>query len=463
MGISSRKQIRKLLGRYQAHPLHDLIKLGVIFGLALYTAYIPTYEGLELPGRRALFILLFAAGLWMTEALAAFAVAFLVIGLCIFLLSGPEGGNVPWDNFTDPWASPVIWLFMGGLILARAAEKTGVNKTVSAIILSRFGKSQGLLLFGIMFITFIFSNFMSNTATAAMMLGLMGPLLTVFADDLGRKKAFLLSVPLGANIGGMGSLIGTPPNAIAAAMLEKDGSSVSFVEWMYWGMPPALICLVVLWYYLKRTYRCRGELPCKIEFETSKMDGDSKYVMGVFVLTVSLWCSSSLHGLPSAVVAFVPIVLLPLKGIIEAEDMRKLPWEVLVLLSGGLTLGVAVDKSGLATWLVGQLPSAQGHTFLLVAMMATLACVLSNFMSNTAAANIIMPVAIVMVPGQEKMMLVAIALASSSAMCMPISTPPNALASASGQLQAKDFLVSGMIAGAVGVVSSLLWVKYILG
>ena len=461
MFISSRKQVKKLLGQYQAHPFRDLIKLFIIFVGALYLAYMPAYEGLDLPGRRALFILLFAAGLWMTEALAAFAVAFLVIGLCIFLLSSPDGGSIPWDSFTDPWASPVIWLFMGGLILARAAEKTGVNKTVSAIILSRFGKNQGVLLFGIMFITFVFSNFMSNTATAAMMLGLMAPLLTVFADDAGRKKAFLLAVPLGANIGGMGSLIGTPPNAIAAAMLEKDGSSVSFVEWMYWGMPPALICLFVLWYYLKRTYKCQGALPAKIEFETSKMDLDSKYVMVVFVITVALWCTSSLHGLPSSVVAFVPIVLLPLKGIIEAEDMRKLPWEVLVLLSGGLTLGVAVDKSGLATWLVSQLPSAQGQIFLLVAMMATLACVLSNFMSNTAAANIIMPVAIVMAPGQEKLMLVAIALASSSAMCMPISTPPNALASASGQIQAKDFLITGLIAGVVGVVSSLLWTHYV--
>ena len=192
------------------------------------------------------------------------------------------------------------------------------------------------------------------------------------------------------------------------------------------------------------------------------MNKSSYFVMGVFILTVVLWCTGSLHGLPASVVAFVPIVLLPLNGIIEADDMRQLPWDVLILLAGGLTLGVAVEKSGLAHTMVESMPSTGDNIFLLIAMMGVMACIVSNFMSNTAAANIIMPIAAAMAVGYEKPMLVMIALASSTAMCMPVSTPPNALASSSGYLKAGDFLVTGIIAAVTGVVASLIWIRLVL-
>ena len=461
--LSSRHQSQREMGTFEVKPIVNSVAAFISLAIALTVAYLPAYSGLSPDGRTTLFILLLAAGLWVSEALPAFAVGFLVIGLEIFLLSSASGGNgLPWQEFTAPWASPVIWLFMGGLIMARAAEKTGLNKRVSSIILSRFGSSQPALLFGIMAITFVFSCFMSNTATAAMMLGLMGPLLVIFAKNDSRRKAFVLAVPLAANIGGMGSLIGTPPNAVAAALLEKNGSAVGFVEWMWWGMPPAIVSMVILWIYLRLKYKCSGELPGKISFEIAPLTGEVKYVMGVFTVTVALWCSSSFHGLPSSVVAFVPIVFLCLNGTLLAEDIRQLPWEVLILLAGGLSLGVAVDKSGLAVWLVDSLPSTAGNAFLTIAIVSVFACVLSNFMSNTAAANILMPVAVALVPGQEQTMLVCLALASSTAMCLPISTPPNALACTQGELKAGDFLISGIIAGVIGTLLSLLWNVIIL-
>jgi sodium-dependent dicarboxylate transporter 2/3/5 len=197
-------------------------------------------------------------------------------------------------------------------------------------------------------------------------------------------------------------------------------------------------------------------------FEELPMNKSSYFVMGVFSLTVILWCTGSLHGLPASVVAFVPIVLLPLNGVIEADDMRKLPWDVLILLAGGLTLGVAVETSGLAQTMVEAMPSTGENMFLLIAMMGVLACVVSNFMSNTAAANILMPIAAAMAISYEKPMLIMIALASSTAMCMPVSTPPNALASSSGYLRAGDFLVTGVIAAITGIIASLLWIRLIL-
>ena len=152
------------MGIYEKHPYKDSIKIFFITVLSLGVAFYPGYGGMEIPERRALFILVLAATLWMTEALPAFAVGFLVIGLSIFLLSPEKGGSIPWETFTSTWSSPIIWLFLGGLVLARAAEKTGVNKRVSAVLLRKLGSSQSLLLFGIMFLSFIFSNFMSNTS-----------------------------------------------------------------------------------------------------------------------------------------------------------------------------------------------------------------------------------------------------------------------------------------------------------
>ena len=462
MQLSSRRHLKQLMGVYQKHPYRDTLKLFFITGISLLLAFYPTYGGMPIPERRALFILILSASLWMTEALPAFAVGFLVIGLSIFLLSPEKGGEIPWQTFTETWSSPIIWLFLGGLVLARAAEKTGVNKRVSSILLTKLGSSHSMLLFGIMFLSFIFSNFMSNTATAAMMLGLMGPVLEGFAKGDKRKKAYIMAVPLGANIGGMGSIIGTPPNAVAAALLDGRGEGVDFLTWMWYGMPPALVCLFVLWFYLRTTYSCKGKNETKFNFERTPMNKDSVFVMVVFLLTIILWCTGSLHGIPASVVAFVPIVLLPINGVIEADDMRSLPWDVLILLAGGLTLGVAVEKSGLAYTLVEAMPSAGENMFILVIMMAFMACIVSNFMSNTAAANIIMPIAAAMAVGYEKPMLVVIALASSTAMCMPVSTPPNALASSSGLLKASDFLVTGIIAAIVGVISSLVWIRFIL-
>ncbi|WDE96039.1 SLC13 family permease [Lentisphaera profundi] len=462
MQLSSRRHLKQLMGVYQAHPYRDGIKIVFLLGMSLLASFYPEYGGMPIPERRALFILLLSASMWMTEALPAFAVGFLVIGLSIFLLSPERGGEIPWQTFTNTWSSPIIWLFLGGLILARAAEKTGVNKRVSSMLLSKLGDSHSLLLFGIMFLSFIFSNFMSNTATAAMMLGLMGPVLANFAKADRRKKAYIMAVPLGANIGGMGSIIGTPPNAVAAALLGERGEAVDFLTWMWYGMPPAIVCLFVLWFYLRTTYDCKGKNETKFDFEQVPINKTSAYVIAVFLLTVILWCTGSLHGIPASVVAFVPIVLLPLNGVIEADDMRQLPWDVLILLAGGLTLGVAVETSGLAHTLVEAMPSVGDNMFVLVIMMAIMACIVSNFMSNTAAANIIMPIAAAMAVGHEKPMLVAIALASSTAMCMPVSTPPNALASSSGLLKASDFLITGIIAAIVGVTSSLIWIRFIL-
>ena len=185
-------------------------------------------------------------------------------------------------------------------------------------------------------------------------------------------------------------------------------------------------------------------------------------VLLVFATTVALWMTSSLHGTPSAVISFLPIVLLAVTGVITAKDMRDLPWDVLILLAGGLSLGIAINATGLAAWFASQIPSTWTGLPLIIAFCA-LAVILSNLMSNTATANIMMPIGIALV-GMENATYFAlpVALACSSAMCLPISTPPNAVAYASGRVVARDFMKIGLLMAVAGPTVTILWSYLVL-
>jgi sodium-dependent dicarboxylate transporter 2/3/5 len=179
------------------------------------------------------------------------------------------------------------------------------------------------------------------------------------------------------------------------------------------------------------------------------------------LLTVGLWLTSQWHGIPTAAVSFIPIVLLTTTGVLGAKAIRGLSWDVLFLLAGGLALGQTVTETGLSTWIVEQLPVEGLGLLPLAAAMAFLTVVLSNFMSNTAATNILVPIGATMAVGNEVWVAVPIALAASCAMCLPIATPPNALAFATGRIQTRDFIRLGLVLGVLGPAVALLWIAVI--
>ena len=470
----TRRAARRFLAAVEFDDLGALLRvLGcLVVGAAI--AFLPEWPGLDPAARRCLFILVLAAGLWATEAIPAFAVALLVIGLSILLLGRPDGVFVPpdeperWQIFIAPFASPLIWLFLAGFILAEAAARTGLDRTLAGLVFRAAGARAASVLVAAMGITFVLSMFMSNTATAAMMIAVIAPVLHTLAPGHPFRPALPLGIAVAANLGGMGTLVGTPPNAIAAGFITRGGTELSFLDWMLLGLPPAVLLAAGLGAYLLYRYRAAGLMLDRRALATAQAAGPRAplwqrgIVVAVFTVTLTLWMFGPA---PAAVVAFVPITVLSVTGVIGVAEIRQLRWDVLILMAGGLSLGVAVTETGLASWLVGGLPT-QGLGIMGAALaFALFTAFLSNFMSNTAAANILIPLgaaAAASLGGAPGILPVIIALSASSAMCLPIATPPNAIAYATGEINSRDFLLPGLILAIATPVLTVPWVTWLM-
>jgi sodium-dependent dicarboxylate transporter 2/3/5 len=336
-------------------------------------------------------------------------------------------------------------------------------------VLSRFGTRPGGFLAGVMCVSFGFSMFMSNTATTAMMLALLAPVVASFDPDDPFRRALLLGTATAANLGGMGSLIGTPPNAIAAgALAQLPGQHVDFLRWVAIGLPPATLLSIVAWLCLLRWYPSRTQrLDFKATLGQRGVDEGAvpRWKWWVVVLTVSctvaLWMTGGWHHLPTAVVSLLPIVLLTTTAILGPTEIRGLPWDVLFLLAGGLALGETVRSSGLAQWFIDQAPVTSSGALGIALGMSYLCVVLSNFMSNTAAANILIPFGIGIASGFESSVALPLALSASTAMCLPIATPPNALVYSTGGVTTRDFVRIGLLLGVIAPWVLVAWTAWL--
>jgi len=417
-------------------------------------------------------IFLLAAILWASEALPLFATSLLVIGLQTLLLANPgqwpglgfaAGDGPGYQQVLTAPLDPVIVLFFGGFLLARAGVKEGVDGAMAALMLRPCGGRPLLVLLGIMVTTAVFSMWMSNTATAAMMITLVAPLLARLPDAEPFRKALVLAVAFAANIGGMGTPIGSPPNAVAIGYLERAGISMSFIEWMVLAIPLMTILLLFAWLLLWTLYRPR-QRGLALGVAPQPMRRRGWYVVGVFCLTVVLWLSEPLHGLPAAVVALLPAVIFTASGLLGRDDVNSLQWNILILIGGGISLGAGMRMTGLDEAIAAALGAAGvlelGLLGLAILALATLA--LSTFMSNTAAANLLLPIALslaaVIEPGGSLALQFAlcIALTASVSMALPVSTPPNAIAYARGEIGTRDMVLPGIVIGALAVVLIVL-------
>ncbi|MEX0886464.1 MAG: DASS family sodium-coupled anion symporter [Phycisphaeraceae bacterium] len=405
----------------------------------------------ELP-RRAVAIFIVAAIWWATEAIPLYATSLCLIGLEVLLLARHGGfapeGDLRFDQFFDPFASPVIILFMGGFLLASAVTKHGLDRAIASRVLSRFTRGPLLLIYGIMGITAFFSMWMSNTATTAMMIAIVAPLIKGITDEEGGHRfatAIVLAVPLGANIGGIGTPIGSPPNAVALAALRSAGIELTFLQWMMVAVPLLVLLLAVaglLLYWLMPPGK--GLVLPELR-DREAMPRRGKATLGILVLTIGLWLSGGWTGIPDAVVAIIAAALLTALGMLHRSDVDSIDWNILILMWGGLSLGNAMQLTGLVN-VITELPLADLQGFLLSAAVVALAVGLSTFMSNTAAANLIIPIAMAIGATQALELALLTALACSFAMALPISTPPNAIAFATGRLPAATLLrVGGLI------------------
>ena len=412
-----------------------------------------------------LFLTLFSVGLWVTEATPAFAVALLIIAVLVLTL-GYQEFTTPTAElkvYTETLSSSVIWLMLGGFCLAAAMTKTGLSTDLINFSLRICGTKPQWLLFGMMTVTMVGSMIMSNSTTTAMVIAALLPLINQVGKTSPVSKALILGIPIAASTGGMATLIGSPTNLLAAAAAETAGHSIDFVKWLALGMPIALFFTYLGWWILTKLLIKDAPPLAAI---TSKNDAGENstnktqraIVVVILIASVGLWLTSPLHGFKATIVAAIPLVFLPLTGILKGPDIRGLGWDTLILIAGGLALGEGLMRSGLLTIYAERIATLGLSPVVLLFSVAYLSMFLSNAMSNTAACALLLPLARIALPNHVMEASAIIGLACSTSMFLPVSTPPNAIAYATGIISQKDFMYGGIPVGLLGPGLIVIWI-----
>ncbi|MBS3942318.1 MAG: DASS family sodium-coupled anion symporter [Actinobacteria bacterium] len=433
---------------------------GLLVGLVVFvTALLVEVPGLDAPGQRMLAIFLLAIVLWVTEAIPLVATAVGVILLEVLLISDQAlvalpGEPLPAADYFAALANPVIVLFLGGFLIADGASKFGLDRNLAAILLRPFAGNARRTVFGLMAITAALSMFVSNTATTATMFAVILPILAVLPPGRART-GLVLAVPIAANVGGIGTPVGSPPNAIALGALQSQGQGVSFLGWMLLAVPLMVVVLGFAWWLLTRRY-IPADTPMVLELAA---DFDRSPAAVIFYVvagsTVLLWLTEPLHGIASTTVGFLPVVALLATQVMTGDDLKVLQWPVLWLVAGGIALGIGIGATGLDAWLIGLVAWERLPLLLLILVLALVGLGLSTVISNSATANLLVPLAMTLATGlpiDTTAIGVLIALACSLAMALPISTPPNAIAFATGDVDTREMAITGLAIGAVGVL-----------
>ena len=434
--------------------------------------------------QRVIAIFVFTAMMWILEVIPTWTTSVVAIvsillttsnkGLGFLIAKENIGVLTNYKDVMAAFADPVIMLFLGGFVLAFAATKVGLDVQLAKVMLKPFGTNPKAVLLGILLVIGVFSMFMSNTATAAMMLTFLTPVLATLPKDGGGRISLALAIPIAANIGGMGTPIGTPPNAIALGALQEAGYAITFAGWMLRMVPYVIIMLVIAWVLLMKLYPFKAKsIELKIEGAPVKTTPFQKYVVWVtFALTIILWIGESIFKVNSNIVAMIPFAVFSATGIMKARDLEHINWAVLWMVAGGFALGTALNQTGLAMTLIKTIPFASWNALVVMLVGGFICYFLSNFISNSASANLVVPILIVVGkamsgnPGFEALggvpaMIIGVAICASIAMCLPVSTPPNALAHSTGMITTKQMATVGIIIGVVGFILGYLMLIFI--
>lgn len=463
-----------------SNVLSKCVKLlaAIVVGIVVWA--LPTevfgIEGLTLVEQRVIALFCFATMMWVTEAIPSWTTSVAIIVILLYTCSDSSlffftnspteelGTLLSHKAIMAQFANPIIMLFIGGFILAIAATKSGLDVKLARVLLKPFGTKSENVLLGFLLVTGLFSMFLSNTATAAMMLTFLTPVLKTLPANGKGKIALALAIPIGANIGGIGTPIGTPPNSIAISYLANpDGLNmqIGFGQWMLYMCPLVAVLLFIAWFLLKTMFPfTQKEIELHIEGE-AKTDWRTYVVYVTFAVTVLLWMFDKYTGVNSNVVAMLPVGVFCTCGIITRRDLEEINWAVLWMVAGGFALGLALQDSNLAAHIISTIPFGTWSPLLMILGSGLLCYAMANFISHTATANLLFPILALaglstsstLAPyGGVSTLLIGVALSSSVAMVLPISTPPNALAHATGLIEQKQMMRVGLIMGVIGLL-----------
>ena len=440
-------------------------------------------DGLTIVQQRIIAIFVFATLSWLTECIPSWATSLGIITIMCLTVSDNalmpfKGENIgelmDSKHIMASFADPTIMLFLGGFILAAAATKSGLDVLLARNLIRPFGTKSENVLLGFLLITGIFSMFVSSIMsviitfaadTAAMMLTFLTPVFAALPANGKGRIALTMSIPIAANLGGMGTPIGTPPNMIALKFLNDPAGlnmGIDFGHWMAFMFPLVIILLIISWRILLFFFPF-SKKTIELEIKGSVHHGwRMNVVIVTFIITILLWViPKSVRGIDSYNVAMVPIGVFAVTGVITAKDLQEINWSVIWMVAGGFALGFGMNGSGLADAALESIPFGEWSPIVILLISGLICYILSNFISNTATAALLVPILAVVCTGMgDKLhalggtstVLIGIAIAASSAMCLPISTPPNAIAYSTGLVKQNDMLKMGLICGIVSLV-----------
>ena len=442
--------------------------LGSLLAAFIITALVrePSYTQAQ---TYVLFLLVFSVGLWLTEAVPPFAVGLFIIAYLVFTLGYELFTSTPMDVkiYVNTFSSSVIWLMMGGFFLASAMTKTKLDADLITITMKVCGTKPKSILFGLMMVTMVFSMLISNTATTAMVIAALMPLLLKLGKGSHTGKALILGIPIAATTGGMGTLIGSPPNAIGAGALMNAGYQMDFVTWMYYGVPVTIFLTLLAWWVLVKLFMKKDEMISLSDVVAEKSEISKEFrmkrliVVIILSVTLILWLTSPVHNIPAAAVSVVPLVFLTLTGILRGEDVRAIGWDTLILVAGGLALGTGLQQTGLLELYAGKIATLNVPHVVFFFLLAYATMLFSNIMSNTATATVLIPLGMAILPQFSIEVSMIIGLSASTALFLPVSTPPNAIAYSTGLIEQKDLRIGGTLVGLLGPAIIVLWVMLI--
>ena len=459
----------------------EMKKVWQLLGIVLITAVVWNLpisvfdiDGLTVVQQRIIAIFVFATLSWLTECIPAWATSLAIMTImCVtvsensfqFFKGDGIGELLKSKEIMASFADPIIMLFLAGFILAIAASKSGLDTLLAKNMIRPFGNKSENVLLGFLFITGIFSMFISNTATAALMLTFLAPVFASLPANGKGRIALTMSIPLAANLGGIGTPIGTPPNMIAMKFLnDPEGLNlgISFGQWMLIMGPLVVILLLICWRVILYFFPF-SKKTIELEIKGEIHRGWRMYVViATFIITILLWIiPKEITGINTNTVSMIPMGIFAITGVINAKDLQQIDWSVIWMVAGGFALGLGMNGSGLADVAIESIPFGSWSPIVILIVSGLICYFLSNFISNTATAALLMPILAVVcramgdkldVIGGTSTVLLGVAIAASTAMCLPISTPPNAIAYSTGLVEQKDMLKTGLVCGIISLV-----------
>ena len=463
-----------------------LTRVSFFLGLSFfcYTLFSSPPTGLSVAGWHTLGVSTLMAFLWISEAIPFAVTALLPVVLF------PFAGICNVTVAAAPYANPVIFLFLGGILIANGLQRSCLHKRIALKIICLAGTRQSALIAGFLVASAFLSMWVSNTAVALMMLPIAISVIVLFRaqNDTSFAPALVLTVAYGSSIGGMSTLVGTAPNAILAGfMLENYGVTISFLGWMLLALPPVLILLGLAWLVLtKLAFRIKGnaveDAGDLLRVETGSLGPMSVGELGVMVVffaTAGLWLArgflqSWVPWLTDATISMaggIALFFLPLdrmwsSSILDQETLKKIPFDVLLLIGGGLSLAAAIHTNGLAAWIgsfahqAASLPAPA----VVCSILFIIIC-LAELTSNTATTSAFLPVGAALAAGLNLPplpLLAGIALASSCGFMLPVSTPPNAIVFSSGYVSMSQMIRSGILLNFGSWIIFSFWLGWVI-